>query len=269
MKFKQFVSNCLDDQTKAKTKLNRNYFYVATVFFIALNICIWALAGTALHDKFVPKDNFQSWDDVFNLKALFSAIINNLSHWDWNHVLLNMIPSFLVVSLYLERKYGSLKYFLIVTTLIVVSAAFVGCTHQSLNYAGFSCVNFALFAFFIVTFFFSLSKRNWSKGNYIFGIVIFMAVLVFMTWEIWQFDKSGSAADLAHNMGHYAGFLSGLVVGLVVNVTKVFTRKDCIQTPPNLSQRMTKSTIVIYGICLAINISLAIATTIISIVSVV
>ena len=271
MKVSTLFSNFLDDTKKKKSALNRNYFYITTIFFIALNLCIWALAGTKLHYGCLPKNELD-WDNFLDFQALFSAIINNISHWSWEHVLLNMLVSSLVVSLYLERRFGSLKYFLIVTVLIVVSAAFVAGNNQSLNYAGFSCVNFALYAFFIVTFFFSLSKRERSKGNVIFGVVILMGVLVFMIWEIWDaveiYGATASASDLFYNKGHYSGFIAGLIVVLVLQITKVFTIKEySLNEQTSQIEENTKNLKILYIIFACLASALILSTLIICLVS--
>lgn len=246
---KQVFSNCLNDVTKPKNKINKNYYFASTIFFIAFNIIIFAIFKTSLAQKFMVST--QSWDSVLNFKGLFSAIINNISHWDWKHVLLNMV-TFLIISIFLERKFGSLKHFLIVVLSIIVSAAFVSGNHQSLNYAGWSCVDFALIGFFIISYFFSLNKHEKTNGNLIYGTITFIFAFIFMWWEVWNFvGNAASAADLTHNMGHYSGFLAGIIIGLTIYLTRLFVNKSNISkdnSSVNLYTTNKKVSIVCYTI---------------------
>jgi membrane associated rhomboid family serine protease len=260
-KTKQLIANCLDDRTKAKNKLNKNYFFISTIFFIALNITIFAIFGVSLAEKYWVK--VQDWDSILNFSGLFSAILNNLSHFSWEHVLLNML-TFFIISVYLERKFGSLKHFLIILLSIVMSAAFVSGNHQSLNYAGWSCVNFALMGFFIVSYFFSLNRRERTNENLIYGTITFIAVFVSMWWEIWTFvGETASAADLIHNMGHYSGFLAGIIIGLTIYLTRLFVYKSQNKNIGVENQSFAINKIV-YIVCILISILLCIASIVIA-----
>ena len=255
---KKVISNCLDDNTKAKSKLNKNYFFITTIFFIALNILIYAFFKTDLSYKYRVVS--QDWNSILNFKCLFSAIINNISHGSWEHVLLNMFPVFFITSIYLERKFGSVKHFLIILLSIIVSAAFVSGNHQDLGYVGWSCVNSALMGFFIISYFFSLNKREKTNGNLIYGTITFICVFVFLWWKIWEVDASD---DLIRNMGHYSGFLAGIIIGLTIYLTKLFVYQS-IKNNLNSDIKYFTTNKIVNSICISISILLCAASVILA-----
>jgi len=201
----------LDDKSKTINWLNRNYFFVTTVFIVLLNIIIFAVHGT--NTKYFgvqPK-----WGK-FSVANLFQALANSYTHLNWQHTLLNML-CFFIAGLYIERKKGSLKFLLFIF-LISLFTAFASCTNDiSLAWRGFSGVNYGLYGYIIVEFVFTLFQKD---KRYLFNIICGVVVLALIYFAMCFNGGVESVGfewypyDLLHNLGHASGFAVGLVFGI-------------------------------------------------------
>lgn len=202
----------LDDKSKPITWLNRNYYFVTTVFIVLLNIIIYSVHGSNT-GNFAEK--WPPWGK-FSIANLFQALVNSYTHANWQHCLLNML-CFFIAGLYLERKKGSLKFLLFMLVMSLFTA-FATCTNDiSVWWHGFSAVNYGLYGYIIVEFLFTLlqkDKRN--LFNLIAGIVILALIYFAMCFNggtskvsfVWY------PYDLLHNLGHASGFVVGLIFGI-------------------------------------------------------
>ena len=95
----------IDSPKKRLAWYSHNYFYIATVAVVVTNIALYACLGNSWTFAFgiSPVD----WTNSFDFEHILRCFLNNFSHANWQHVLLNML-CFFVAGLYLERKTGSL-----------------------------------------------------------------------------------------------------------------------------------------------------------------
>lgn len=212
----------LDDKSKTVTRLNRNYFFVISVFIVLLNVIVYAVHGS---DTKLFIDRYIPWN-IFSVRHLFQALINSYTHSNWQHCLLNML-CFFIAGLYLERKKGSLK-FLLFMVIMSLFTAFATCTNDiSLYWQGFSAVNYGLYGYILTEYIFVLLQRN--KRNF-FNIVSGAVVLFLINFAM---CFSGGTArvtfewypyDLLHNLGHASGFATGLIFGIYEQLCAVISK---------------------------------------------
>lgn len=91
----------IDSPKKRLAWYSRNYFYIATVAVVVTNIALYACLGNSWTSAFgiSPVD----WTNSFDFEHILRCFLNNFSHANWQHVLLNML-CFFVAGLYLERR---------------------------------------------------------------------------------------------------------------------------------------------------------------------
>ena len=103
-----------DDKSKQELHwYNRNYFYIGIIFIVILNISLFGIFG-----KGWSKDIFDFSANYKNFKVLnfFNGLLGSIDHTSWQHVLTNML-CFSIVGFYLERKYGTVNFLLLVVYL--------------------------------------------------------------------------------------------------------------------------------------------------------
>lgn len=231
MKFHFDLKECLDDKSKTVTWLNRNYFFIVTVFIVLLNIIVYAVHGSDT-GNFKVRPNW----GTFSVSNLFHALVRSYTHSNWQHCLLNML-CFFIAGLYLERKKGSLK-FLLFMVIMSLFTSFASCTNNiSLGAKGFSGVNYGLYGYIIVEYIFVLcQKEKRNLFNIIFGAVV-LALIYFamcfsggtsrVTFEWYPYD-------LLHNLGHASGFVTGLIFGIYEQSCSVISKYKKEITENNL-----------------------------------
>ena len=204
-----------DDKSKIVTKWNRNYFYVGTIFLIAVNFIIFFVLKQDLHNIYNSSAAWGDFAPINILNAMFGAI----THWDFDHVLGNMI-NLAVISIYLERKLGTFKYLYLNIILMFLCVGLTSHVRGDINHAGYSGVNFALYAFIIIDFIFSLKKDKRNLTNIILGVIVILYAYIFsMSWGGGGFiDVASYPYNLIHNMAHYTGFFVGILVGLFYQI---------------------------------------------------
>lgn len=211
----------LDDKGKSITWLNRNYFFVITVFIVLLNIIIYAVQGSD-----TGRFNVQPNWGQFSVANLFQALVNSYTHANWQHTLLNML-CFFIAGLYLERKKGSLKFLLFMFVMSIFTA-FATCTNDiSIWWHGFSAVNFGLYGYIIIEFLFTLlQKEKRYLLNIILGIIILALIYLAMCFDggTSQVSFAWYPYDLLRNLGHASGFVVGLIFGLYEQTCSIISK---------------------------------------------
>lgn len=200
-----------DDKSKNITKLNRNYLYIiGTIFLVIINFLIFFAFKKDLHYIYNMDTTWNDFVPINVLNAMFGAITHN----NFEHVLGNMI-NLVVISIYLERKLGTLKYRYLNIIFMFLCVGLTSHVKSNINHVGYSGVNFALYAFIIIDFLFSLKKEKRNITNIILGIISILYAYIFsMSWGGRAFiDIAPYPHNLIHNMGHYTGFFVGLLIG--------------------------------------------------------
>lgn len=215
------VKECLDDKSKNVTLLNRNYFFVTTVFIVLLNIIVYAVHGSDT-EYFIENPD---WGD-FSVSNLFQSLVNSYTHSNWQHCLLNML-CFFIAGVYLERKKGSLKFLLFILIMSLFTAFATSANDLALFWQGFSAVNFGLYGYIIIEYIFVLCQKekrnlfNIVSGAVVLGLIYFAMCYSggtgFVTFEWYPHD-------LLHNLGHASGFVTGLIFGIYEQVCGVISK---------------------------------------------
>jgi len=210
----------LDTKNKQKHWFNRNYFYVSTILLIAVNILLLAVWGNNWEE--FAGDVHISWGDFANLSNIYRSFLSNFSHSGWGHVIGNMI-CLAVIGIYLERKLGSVNFFLLVMADSFISAMFVTGNDLSISSHGFSGVNYCLYAYILLDYIFSLRPNKRDKTNIILGAVVIALIYVAMCCE--EFDTFTFRVwpiDLLTNEAHYTSYFCGLILGLLIQLIGIF-----------------------------------------------
>ena len=209
----------LDEKSKSLTWWNRNYFFVTTVFIVLLNIILYAAWEQ-------PDISIRSNWGKFSIVNLVQALINTYWHANWQHVLLNML-CFFIAGIYLERKKGSLKFFLFVVILSLFTA-FAVCTNDvSLWWVGFSGMNFGLYGYIIIEFIFMLLQK---EKRYLFNLISGGVILALIYFAMCFCGGTETVSfkwypyDLLNNLGHASGFVVGILFGLYEEICSLISK---------------------------------------------
>lgn len=213
---------CLDDKSKKLTVLNRNYFFVVTVFIVLLNIIVYAVHGSDTGEFYTYPPQWHT----FSVKNLFQALVNSYTHANWQHTLLNML-CFFIAGLYVERKKGSLP-FLLFMVMMSLFTAFASTTNDiSLWWHGFSGINFGMYGYIFVEYIFTLCQK---EKRYLFNIV-FGGIVVGLIYFAMCFCGGTERVafewypyDLLNNLGHASGLVAGLILGLYEQLSSLILK---------------------------------------------
>lgn len=198
---KKFYTNIINDKNKELNWRNSNFCYVTTILFMFILIATFLWCESAI-------------TKILDQNLHWNIFLLPFRHSDWLHLFGNL-ECFFFVSLFLERRYGSLKYLLIVLITIPLSPlvwfAVTGCAGR-----GESLVNFFLFGIFFVEIFAHFHECFLTKYQNIFTIVTILLVLVLMSFTK-QIQFSLLTTLLTFN--HGSAFIEGLLVGIFSKLT--------------------------------------------------
>ncbi len=107
----------IDSSKKRLAWYSRNYFYAATIAVVLTNILLYALLDYYWEGAY--GNGHVSWGKSFDFERILRCFLNNFSHSNLQHVLLNML-CFFVAGLYLERKTGSLGLLGLVLSIAIL-----------------------------------------------------------------------------------------------------------------------------------------------------
>ena len=79
----------IDSPKKRLAWYSRNYFYIATVAVVVTNIALYACLGNSWTSAF--GNGSVDWTNSFDFEHILRCFLNNFSHANWQHVLLNML----------------------------------------------------------------------------------------------------------------------------------------------------------------------------------
>lgn len=204
----------LDNGRKDLSWWQRNWFFATTVFIVLINIILYAgLGGWE-----IPFDDNRHWHDCLFFTNLVHVFFSAYSHSNWQHTLLNML-CFLVCGLYLERKMGSIKFFLLIMAFSLFGNNAVAANNNGLYFHGFSGVNYAIYAYILVEYLFcAISKSKRNKFDLIYGGVMLGLIYFAMCFNGGTQDVSFSwyPYDAMYNLGHYTSYFVGIIIASVL-----------------------------------------------------
>lgn len=206
-----------DDKSKNIKWYNRNFLWFVSLLYCVLLILLFLPTA---HDPIgIFFDRCRSIENMnfamFNhIKDWLQNLVGLYSHSSWSHVLHNCL-GFLLGSIYIERKYGSFNFLLILLGLTCL------CSFDG-GGIGNSYIWFALWGFVLVDFLWPLSKKERNKTNIIFGIVTIVLEYVRSGF----YDKLDGGIgwgfvphQLIYNSGHYTGFIFGIFLCIIIKIT--------------------------------------------------
>ena len=212
----------VDDKNKKLRWYNRNFFWVVTIVYIALNILLYKYIG---YNKLRYLEN-EHWIVFGPVKDWLIAIGNTYSHSSWEHVLHNMLAiSFCLF--YMERKMGSINLTLVLLSLTVIVAP-ICCVGAFFSWKGNSGIWFAAFGYVLVDYLFSLRKSERNLTNIIIGAV----VLILEWFRTGFYDKRDGGIgwvlapyQILQNWAHEIGFYIGALLALIICTVKIQNQK--------------------------------------------
>jgi len=205
----RFTNNVLNAKQKDLRGFNKNYFYLTTILFIgALFLCYYAFQDEI--------DNLVRESKYYNL--FFVAF----RHFDLGHIVGNVI-SFFVVSLFLERHFGSFKYLFLIVLGIPLSSISVFLFSGSWAWGGASGLNYFLYAIFFTVVLFNFKNYVIDRWQNLFTFFTIGVICLLMCWagstealteNISEFLKFGTFTDLTTNIAHWSSAIMGAGVGM-------------------------------------------------------
>lgn len=252
-----------DDKNKKLSWWTRNYFFLGTILFVALNISIFAILGNNWESVYGGISNV--WGQPFQFGNLIRSIFNTISHSDWEHVLFNML-FFVVSAIYIERKMGTFNFILFILGVMVFDASITTATDMALNWHGWSGVCYATKFYVFIDYIFSFQKQKRNKFNIIFGAIICFICYASMSASV---DDGvlviyGYPHGLIYNAGHYSAALAGVILGLIVQISQLKIIKQ-MQPIEFVREKLSTAMKIVY-VCVAVLIAgLSVGTTVVAI----
>lgn len=218
----------VDDKCKNLTKRNKNYFWCGTIFVTILLITIFATTRGSFMYKLLnqaPPGPYKV--NVF--VRFFYCFCARFSFSSWSHLLYDIL-GLVICGFYLERKYGTLNFILLLMSLWLIDIT----TDLFPNLcASFASANewFTLWGFTFIDFLFSFRKENRNITNIILSIIVLL--LLYIRSGFYDLTSGGIGFSLyPHQLldfvSHFTSFVVGIIVSLIVNITKVniITQKE-------------------------------------------
>lgn len=208
----------INSKNKADKWWAKNYFYIATILIIIINVGLIYYFGI----NWSPAPKSVEWNSMFDFQNMINNFFSAFDHLSWSHCILNMI-CFFVTGTYIERKIGSFNLIALVIFFAFICENTIAGNHFGGWSVGFSGVNYALYAFILIDYFYEFFKNNTSKANVIYGTIVLILIYLAMTFKggdlnNLQFDIY--PIDLLYNMGHYSAFLTSLVLTIAIKIVK-------------------------------------------------
>ena len=230
--YKKFEQNVLNPKHKNLNWFNRNYFYVTTFLIVGL-LCL---------SYFVFQNSLLYL--VNEVHVYYNVVFSALCHSSVAHLVGNII-GLVVISIFLERHFGSIKYLglIILATPMAAIATFAFSGHW--NWVGFSGVNFFLYAIFYLTLLVRFKEYFLGKVRWIFPVVILGLNLLITCWNgsvtSWtEFFVFGIFSDF-HNIAHWSSCAAGALVGVFTCLIRFDFPKKKTKTEKVLKKKKTKS----------------------------
>ena len=216
----KFTNNVVNAKQKELRVFNKNYFFLTTILFIGAMFLTYYCFEKQI-DKIVETNKF------------YNIFLMVFRHGDLGHIVGNVI-SFFVVSLFLERHFGSLKYLFILIFAIPLSSMAVFLISGHFSWIGESALNYFLYALFVTVVLFNFKSYILDKWQNLFTFFTIGAICLIMCWcgstealteNIAEFFQFGAFTDLITNRSHWSGAIMGTLVGMFAGFYSLCTAK--------------------------------------------
>ena len=218
-----------DDKSKNLKWCNRNYFFIGTILFIALNIILFVTLGNFFFFLHQRLESIEGSNFFTSCYKLFLHFCVNFTHSSWEHVLQNML-GFSFCLMYMERKLGTINLYGMLFALTLFCS--LPYWSETYTFTGSSEVWFACFGYVTIDYLFSFRNGYRNKTNVIFGtIVVFLELFRSGFYDdysegIRKIKWSIDLPILFQFEIHYVGFLIGIFVGLLTNFVILTCEKN-------------------------------------------
>lgn len=218
---KKFFKNFLNDKCKDLKWFNTNFCYITTITFsLVLIICYFC---------FLPQI-----DSIATTNNFWNIYLMSFSHSGIVHLIFNVIM-FILLSLLLERHFGSFTYFIMLILIIPlanITYFAVGVLRSPNDMTpwsgcGESCVNSFLMGMYLIVIFSHFKQYFLSKRIFLTLIPYILCIFFFSVdsskisspSEFFAHPSMTFMHAFRHNIsGHFAPFIVGLVVSLLIYI---------------------------------------------------
>lgn len=222
---KKFFQHFINDKDKELKWYNTNYFYAFTIVF-SLILLLCYFCGNAAITKIAEHNNF--WN-IYMMTFDHDGVV---------HVTFNVII-FVLLSLLLERHFGSFTYFIMMIFIIPLANITCFATYGLLygdgtwSGAGESCVNCFLLGLYLVVVAIYVKQYVLSKRAFLtfipLGIVIFLmsvdSSVISTPQDFFAHPQMQFMHAFTSNIaGHLAPFVMGIIVAALI-YTILFTNR--------------------------------------------
>lgn len=212
--YQKFEGNFLNPPHKKLNWFNRNYYFVSTFVVIAL-LCVCF---------FLLKDQL---DKVVAADIHWNVLLKPLRHAKVGDLVGNLI-FFFIISVFLERHFGSFKYFGMVILSFVPSSLATFAFAGSWVGTGFDGVVFFLMAILLLTLLFNLKGYFGGKCRWIFPVITLALMALICCWNgnsHWP-DISIGFGVFTHLINNWQACALGGIIGLFGYLFTFQVKKD-------------------------------------------
>ncbi len=232
--YKTFDQNVLNPKHKKLNWFNRNYFYATTALIVALLCLSYFLFQHILQHL------------VSNVSVYYNVVFMALCHTSLQQLVFNIV-SFGVISFFLERHFGSLKYLGIIVLAAPITALATFACSFSWDWMGFSGINYFLYTFFYITLILRFKEYFCGKARWIFPLAVLGINLLITCWvgntaNPTEFLKFGVFSNF-HIVSNWASCIAGSVVGAFACLIRFDLPKKKTKTEKVLKKKKTISNV--------------------------
>ena len=195
-------------------KMKKNYYYLGTgLYLLVAALCFFVLKDNI--DKIVAKD------------SMWNTLVSPFRFETKDQLILCSIP-FVVVSLFLEKNYGSINYLLLILLGIPIVSLVNLSVIQAGLYTGMNLLNYYLIGVFLVNILFNLKKYKNNAKEAVLPIIVLILLFVLCSWNVTQVLGVKEIKDLlefeflckAKEYVNRTAIFIGAVIALISKVLK-------------------------------------------------
>ena len=185
--YSKFDGNVLNPPHKKLRWFNRNLYYISTIAIVAL-LCVC---------HFLFKSQLEA---IVESNLQWNVLLMPLIHKNIGNLIGNII-FFVIISIFLERHFGSFKYIFLTAFSFPLSSIAIYAFNGSWTGTGFTGVDYFMLALLVIVILYNFKGYIWGKCRWIFPIIILALCCLCACWN-------GSANWPEVNIGF--GFFSNL-----------------------------------------------------------
>ena len=209
----------IDDSKKDLHWYNKNYFFICIILVTVMYVLLFT---------FFKNSNIGLLNEISNERNVFIRLLYCIREFfvkdNWSILLYNLL-GFALCGFYIERKFGSFIFFLILIGLWSVTIITDIFPDAYLSITS-SFEWFSLWGFVCVDYIFSFQKKYRNKTNILVGFI----VLLLMFIRAGFYDSVGGSigyslkpTQLLDNTSHFSIFCIGVIFSFVIQLSKMIS----------------------------------------------